>query len=124
VKKNYTAFILENYEASRSDDILLIFYHLRRHGLQLTSQQLKQLREICKETVSLYDLIRYRQKLQSEDKYLGTPEVMTKRHKKGVERTQKEREEKQIKTKEVLTKTVFNSQTGKYDQYFKTVQVL
>jgi hypothetical protein len=110
MKNKYTEFVLQNYEASRSDDILLIYYHLRRHGLYLTASQLKQLQDICKETVSLYDLIRYRQKFQADDKYPGTPEVMAKRHKKGVERTQQEREEKQIKPK--LLRIDWNNETN------------
>lgn len=122
MKKDYTQFILENYEASRSDDVLLIYYHLRRHGLNLTPQQLKQLTEICESTVSLYDLVRYRQKIQSikdknyNEKLLGTPEVMAQRHKNGQKRTEQEREEKAVSPKKSSKKSHYSPA---YKEYVK-----
>ncbi len=93
-KSDYTENILRKYSDARSDDNLLIYIHLKQQGLVLSDEQVKQLQEISKETVSLYDLVRYRQKIQAKGEYLGTPEIMEKRRKKGIARRKKEREEK------------------------------
>ena len=95
MKKEYTEFILQSYPASRSDDNILIYYHLRRFHF-FDNPTPTTLRQISELTVSLYDLVRYRQKFQAQDKYLGTPEVMAKRRKNGDIRHKKEQEEKQI----------------------------
>ena len=96
MKVEYTEFILKNYEVTRSDDSLLIYYHLRRFGF-FDNPSPRLLKTICDQTISIYDLVRYRQKLQSKGKYLGTPEVMAERQKNGVHRKEQERAEKQGK---------------------------
>lgn len=93
-QKEQVKYLLNKYPDTRSSDILLIYMFLKSHGLTLSDDQVKQLQEICKETMSLYDLIRYRQKIQSKGECLGTPEIMATRKKKGAARRKKEREEK------------------------------
>lgn len=96
MKSEFTEFILQNYEVTRSDDALLIYYHLRRFGF-FDDPTPRRLQDICDKTISIYDLVRYRQKLQAKGKYFGTPEVMAERMKHGVKRTEEERAEKQGK---------------------------
>ncbi|MDE2031400.1 MAG: hypothetical protein KGI58_04045 [Patescibacteria group bacterium] len=105
MKAEYTKYILQNYESARSDDNLLIFYHLRRIGIYLTPQQLRTLQASTKATVSIYDLVRYRQKIQSpadklyDPKLQATKEVVEKRHKSGRIRTKIEQSQKEIISK-------------------------
>lgn len=89
IKKKVEAILIENESARNSDAILIVNVWMRYHGISnsdtIRLDKLIELFRIC----APHDIVRWRQKFNSQGKYLATNEAVIKQRRKRIKKVRK-----------------------------------